>query len=116
MSKKLKPCPFCCGLALSDFIPEHDSYLIECNDCSSRGQRCETPDLAVAAWNRRAVLDAATAASVQRIGWPTPMLKDDSYISKVFANPHASEAATSISQQMSEGFYALAKATQKTKE
>ena len=53
MSTALKACPFCGGPALDDFIPEHHSYRIECNDCDATGKICDSPELAIAAWNRR---------------------------------------------------------------
>lgn len=52
----LAPCPFCGAHAETDFIPEHSSYAIECYSvgCAAR-IICESPEEAIAAWNRRAV-------------------------------------------------------------
>lgn len=55
MSQELKPCPFCGAHAETDFIPDRNSYAIECYSigCAARIIK-ETPEEAIEAWNRRA--------------------------------------------------------------
>ena len=51
----LSPCPFCGARAETDFIPEYDSYQIECSDhfgCSARVTR-DSELGAIEAWNLR---------------------------------------------------------------
>ncbi len=67
--KDLKPCPFCGGFAHLDFA--HGSsqvyadkngfsastpvlYMVFCADCFSRTIQCETTEIAIELWNRRA--------------------------------------------------------------
>jgi len=61
---KLKPCPFCGGLAIlikvekNIFTPNGSVYII-CNDCNIQTEEYETDELgtaldkAVSAWNKR---------------------------------------------------------------
>ena len=53
----LKPCPFCGSkiVYLENFKPYAFLYWIECGRCGASGERCETVDKAVDAWNRRTV-------------------------------------------------------------
>lgn len=50
----LAPCPFCNGVAITDFI-EGASYAIKCTVCRARTTYLASASAAVAAWNQRAV-------------------------------------------------------------
>jgi len=55
MRKELLPCPFCGADAETDFIPEEDSYQIECRNsfgCTAR-VTLDSELAVVSAWNRR---------------------------------------------------------------
>lgn len=51
----LVACPFCGGAAVPDFI-EGASYVIKCSACSTRSAHLASASIAIAAWNRRAVM------------------------------------------------------------
>lgn len=57
----LLPCPFCGGTDLRPFVDQavgmSDSHGIQCNgcDCAITGPERDTPEAAIAAWNRRHV-------------------------------------------------------------
>lgn len=53
MSEALKPCPFCCGEALT-VCSEHDWWHVECHDCCTRSGKYGTREYAIKEWNTRA--------------------------------------------------------------
>ncbi|MBQ9564189.1 MAG: Lar family restriction alleviation protein [Synergistaceae bacterium] len=59
MTDKLKPCPFCGGEAVLDFVDD-DAWYVHCidydGDCDMRPhtKSYETPEEAIEVWNRRA--------------------------------------------------------------
>lgn len=57
MSEELKPCAQCGGDAQTDFI-EGETYIIECYQCGMRTGWEDSPEDAIAAWNRRAPVAA----------------------------------------------------------
>ena len=68
---ELKPCPFCgaearvCGFhySLLDIAGEPKDFCVICNDCSASSYHyANTPDKAIAAWNRRANDDSCKDA------------------------------------------------------
>lgn len=59
----LAPRPFCGGVAVPDFI-EGASYVIKCGACSTRSTHQASASIAIAAWNRRAVMAAPSVAAL----------------------------------------------------
>lgn len=50
MDNKLKPCPFCGGEAQ---LIGHSPYSVTCRKCRATTVICNTPDVAIDAWNNR---------------------------------------------------------------
>lgn len=56
MTNQLKACPFCGGHAQTDFI-DGGTCRIECYQCDCHTAHLDTPEQAIAAWNRRAPVE-----------------------------------------------------------
>lgn len=54
MSEELLPCPFCGTGAQEDWLQCERYYWIMCPECGAESCHLETPQEAIAAWNRRA--------------------------------------------------------------
>jgi len=61
MDVELKPCPFCGSEA---WIDERGCFIVYCLGCGTGSNAFDTEAQAIAAWNRRAAVDAAEARIV----------------------------------------------------
>lgn len=58
-TKMRQPCPFCGGINLRAYETNH--FTIVCNTCWAEGPAEESPEAAIAAWNRRSTHTGAGA-------------------------------------------------------
>jgi Lar family restriction alleviation protein len=54
---ELKPCPFCGNIGSFWSTDQCQTLYATCIFCGARTVDCDTPEEAISAWNRRAILD-----------------------------------------------------------